>query len=93
MKTIFTILIAFVFALNANAQFSATTKQVAQHDSTTTLTYTDNDNVVHALYIGGKGSLYYPTISKNGNWYRKYLKKETYETRPEYLAVLKEKGL
>lgn len=70
---------------NSNAQtvtvdehgnFHAKPREVALRDSTTGKTFTDVKGQVHTLYKGAKGSLYYCRVSKNGNFYRKYIKTE-----------------
>lgn len=45
-------------------------------DSTTTKTFTSSNGDVERVYVGAKGSYYLARISKNGKYYRKYLKVE-----------------
>lgn len=51
------------------------TEQV-QQDSTTQHTYTDNKGKIYKVYKGTKGGYYIARVSKNGKFYRQYLKTE-----------------
>jgi hypothetical protein len=51
-------------------------RQVAVTDSLTGRTFTDAKGNVHDVFKGAKNALYIGVISKNGNYYRRYLKVE-----------------
>ena len=86
MRNYILILTAIALSLEVSAQsvsrdatgnFVATARVAANHDSTTTLTYTDAKGIVEAVFKGKKGGYYVGrTSKKSGKFYRKYLKVE-----------------
>jgi hypothetical protein len=59
-----------------SGNFHAIKTETAQRDSTTNFTFTDGKGKKHKVYVGAKGKFYIPRVSKNGNFYRQYLKTE-----------------
>ena len=59
---------------DAGGNFQEMTRSHAQHDSTTTWTYTNKAGAVTPVYQGAKGGLYVWAVSAKGNPYRKYLR-------------------
>ena len=85
MRNYILIAVAIVLSLEVSAQvsrdvdgnFVAASRVIANHDSTTTYTYTSAKGVVEAVFQGKKGGYYVARISKkSGKFYRKYLKLE-----------------
>ena len=59
-----------------NGNFHAIKTQTVKQDSTTAHTYTDGKGTKHKVYKSKNGKYYIARISKNGNFYRQYLKTE-----------------
>jgi len=64
--------------MDAHGNLHAKPREVALRDSTTGKTYTDPKGEVHPVYKGAKGMFYIGVTSKNGNYYRRYLKVESH---------------
>jgi hypothetical protein len=64
--------------IDQHGNLHAKPRVTALRDSTTGKTYTDAKGNVHPVYRGAKGTLYIGVVSKNGNYYRRYLKVENY---------------
>jgi len=62
---------------NGNFIEVAKSKTKAQHDSTTTRTFIAVNGTEEPVYVGVKGAYYVARISKQGNYYRKYLSSGT----------------
>jgi hypothetical protein len=60
--------------VDTQGNYHAVSKERVLKDSTTTVTFTDRAGVVHPVYKSARGSYYIARVSKNGNYYRQYLK-------------------
>jgi hypothetical protein len=61
---------------DVNGNFTQVKTQEAKHDSTTVNIYTDSKGKTEPIFKGKRGGYYVCRTSKNGNFYRKYLKTE-----------------
>lgn len=59
-----------------DGNFHAIKTETVKQDTATNYTYTDGKGIQHKVYKSQKGKFYICRISKNGNFYRQYLKTE-----------------
>ncbi len=77
----------FSYSQNAKVDkegnFVAVSKTTAKQDTIDTgKTFTDSKGKVYPVFKTKQGKLYYPRVSKNGNYYRAYLKLDVETTEP-----------
>ncbi len=77
----------FSYSQNAKVDkegnFVAVSKTTAKQDTIDTgKTFTDSKGKVYPVFKTKRGKLYYPRVSKNGNYYRAYLKLDVETTEP-----------
>lgn len=62
--------------MDENGNFVQVTTQETTRDTITGKTFTNSKGIIFEVFKGAKGGLYYWKKSKNGNWYKVYLKKD-----------------
>ncbi len=76
----------FSYSQNAKVDkegnFVAVSNTVKQDTIDTGKTFTDSKGKVYPVFKTKRGKLYYPRVSKNGNYYRAYLKLDVETTEP-----------
>ena len=69
--------------IDKEGNFVAVSKTTAKQDTIDTgKTFTDSKGKVYPVFKTKRGKLYYPRVSKNGNYYRAYLKLDVETTEP-----------
>ena len=76
----------FSYSQNAkvdkSGNFVSISKSTAKQDTIDTgKTFTDSKGKVYPVFKTKRGKLYYPRISKSGNYYRAYIKVESEEPK------------
>ena len=68
--------------VDKNGNFVAVSRTTAKQDTIDTgKTFTDSKGKVYPVFKTQRGKLYYPRISKSGNYYRAYIKVESEEPK------------
>ena len=68
--------------VDKEGNFVSISKTKAKQDTINTgKTFTDSKGKVYPVFKTKRGKLYYPRVSKNGNYYRAYIKVESEEPK------------